>query len=112
MVPERKIFCYESQTSWQTMGDGLRRQILGYDNQIMVVKIEAKSGAEGATHSHFHAQSTFIASGKFEFTVDGEVSILCAGDGVYLPPNSIHGFKCIEDGVVVDNFSPMREDFV
>lgn len=112
MKPERKKFILEAQTPWQRAGEGIRRQILGYDNQIMTVKMHFQSGAVGATHSHFHAQTSYIASGRFLFTVSDETVELAAGDGVYIEPNAVHGLQCIEEGVVIDNFSPMREDFV
>ena len=112
MKPQRKIFCYESETPWTEMAPGLKRQILGYDNQIMVVKMKAEKGAAAPTHSHFHAQSTFVASGRFEFTVNGQTQVVGPGDGIYVEPNAVHCFVCLEPGIIVDNFSPMREDFV
>jgi quercetin dioxygenase-like cupin family protein len=38
--------------------------------------------------------------------------VLKAGDAFYIPPNSLHGVVCLEKGVLIDVFSPMREDFV
>ncbi|MBS1564980.1 MAG: cupin domain-containing protein, partial [Bacteroidetes bacterium] len=42
----------------------------------------------------------------------GEKKILSAGDAYYIPPHVLHGAVCIEDGVLIDVFSPMREDFI
>ncbi len=112
MKPERKVFCLERETAWEPMFPGLVRQILGYDNQIMVVKMKAEKGAAAPVHAHFHAQSTYVASGKFEFTVGDRTQIVGPGDGIYVEPNARHGFVCLEPGIIVDNFSPMREDFV
>ena len=50
--------------------------------------------------------------GKFEFHIDGEKQIVKAGDGVYIPPNAVHGAVCLEDGILIDVFSPIREDFM
>ena len=38
--------------------------------------------------------------------------VLRAGDGYYVAPNLPHGCVCLEAGVLVDTFSPMREDFL
>ncbi len=63
-------------------------------------------------HSHPHRQSTYVASGVFEFTINGDIKIIKEGDGVFIPPNVVHGTKCIEAGVLIDAFSPVREDFI
>jgi len=44
--------------------------------------------------------------------INGEKKILKGGDGFYIPPNVLHGAVCMEAGVLIDVFSPMREDFV
>jgi len=48
----------------------------------------------------------------FEFTTDGETKIVRPGDGVYMKPGILHGCICLEAGVLIDTFSPMREDFL
>ncbi|MCP4314076.1 MAG: cupin domain-containing protein [Bacteroidetes bacterium] len=97
---------------WEQLGPGLSRQILGWDNQIMMVKVKFEKGAVGSPHSHFHTQTTFCHSGRFEFTIDGEIHVIQAGDGLYIAPNLLHGAVCLEPGVVLDVFSPVREDFL
>ena len=50
-----KTFVKENETKWETIGDGITRQILGYDGHIMMVKIKAeKSGPVGVEHAHYH----------------------------------------------------------
>lgn len=97
---------------WEPLGPGLSRQILGWDNQIMMVKVKFEQGVVASQHQHFHTQTTFCHSGKFEFTIDGEKHVIEAGDGLYIAPNLLHGAVCLEAGVVLDVFSPVREDFL
>ena len=78
----------------------------------MMVKVNFEDGAIGTPHQHFHTQATYCVSGKFEFTIDGEKKIVAAGDGVYIAPNLIHGAVCLEAGMLIDVFSPVREDFL
>lgn len=105
-------FIHEQGVEWEIIGDGVKRQILGYDGQIMMVKIKAeKKGPVGVEHAHYHSQVTFVSSGKFEFTIGGEKKIVSAGDGMYMEPDVRHSCICIEPGVIVDCFSPTREDF-
>lgn len=101
-----------SSKRWKDLGDGVARQILGWDNQIMMVKVKFEKGAVGAEHSHFHTQTTYCVSGKFEFTMNGEKVIVEPGDGLYVAPNILHGALCLEPGILIDVFSPVREDFL
>lgn len=97
---------------WEALGGGVSRKILGYDNQIMMVLVKFEKGALGAPHSHFHTQATYCAEGKFEFEIDGKKQIVNAGDGVYIEPNLVHSAVCLEAGILIDTFSPVREDFL
>ncbi|HET9571194.1 MAG TPA: cupin domain-containing protein [Bacteroidales bacterium] len=105
-------FVFEKNISWEPAGEGVTRQILGYDGQIMMVKVKFEQGAKGYAHAHYHSQSTFVVSGKFAFTVGEETKIVTAGDGLYMEPDVLHGCECLEAGLLIDCFSPMRADFL
>jgi len=107
-----KTFLLEDEIEWESVGDGIRRQILGYDDKLMLVKVEFQAGAIGAGHAHAHSQSTYVVSGRFEFFVEGEKKTVNAGDGIYVAPNAFHGTTCLESGVLMDAFSPVRADFL
>ena len=102
----------KNSENWEDLGGGVSRQFQGWDNQIMMVKVKFEKGAEGSPHQHFHTQTTFCAKGKFEFTIGEEKKIVSEGDGVYIEPNLIHGAVCMEEGILIDVFSPVREDFL
>lgn len=105
-------FIITEKMEWEDLGGGVSRKFLGYDNQIMMVQVKFEKGAEGTPHAHFHTQATYVAQGKFEFTIDGKKQIVHGGDGVYIAPNLLHGAKCLEAGILIDVFSPVREDFL
>ena len=71
-----KNFIFEKENEWESAGEGVVRQIMGYDGQVMLVKVKFEKGAKGALHTHYHTQTTYVASGKFEFSVDGEMQIV------------------------------------
>lgn len=95
---------------------GLRRQILCYNDDIMLVKVifgEEMVGQRPPLHSHPHSQSSYVLSGKFEFHCgDKEPVILTAGDAYYIEPGTPHEAYCLEAGELIDGFSPVREDFL
>ncbi|MCD8184003.1 MAG: cupin domain-containing protein [Bacteroides sp.] len=107
-----ETFIYEKNKEWKPAGEGVTRQIMGYDGQVMLVKVKFEKGAIGTPHTHYHTQTTYVASGKFEFTVGGEKKIVAAGDGIYIEPDVLHGCICLEPGILIDCFSPMRADFL
>lgn len=109
MQTERFIFGKEALV--EDVQEGLKRQILGYNDDIMLVKAMFDTGAEGYQHAHIHSQVAYVASGVFDVTIDGVTKRQSAGDCFFIPPNVMHGAICIEEGVLLDMFSPIREDF-
>lgn len=109
---ESKKFIPADSQEWEVLGSGLARKVLGYNEDLMVVRVKFVKDGVAAMHAHPHTQSSYIASGKFEFTVDGETRVVAEGDGILIKPNQPHACLCLEPGIVIDTFSPMREDFV
>ncbi|GMN03888.1 cupin domain-containing protein [Erythrobacter sp. MTPC3] len=105
-------FVLASETPREDLGGGIARQILGYGPEIMIVRVWFEDGSVGDVHSHPHSQSTYVESGKFEVFIDGEKQVLGAGDCSYIAPDLDHGVKCLEAGVLIDTFSPVRKDFL
>lgn len=107
-----KNFQFDKEEEWEDLGNGIKRQIYGYDDTIMLVKAQFEAGAIGELHDHFHAQVTYVESGTFKMTIADEERVIRKGDGYYVPPNAVHGCVCIEQGMLIDVFSPLREDFL
>lgn len=112
MKTRSETFQYSDKIQWQDAGKGMKRQIMGYDGQLMAVKVHFEKGATGAPHSHYHSQATYVVSGRFEVEIDGQKATVSAGDGYYVEPDQIHGCTCLEEGTLIDMFSPHREDFL
>lgn len=106
------VFMYEQDMEWEPAGEGATRQIVGYNDDIMMVKVKFEKGGIGTAHKHKHTQVTYVASGSFEFTIGGEKKIVKAGDALYMEPNVEHGCVCLEAGLLIDCFSPYRDDFL
>lgn len=107
-----KGFFLSEETEWEDVGGGITRQVMGYDNKIMLVKARFEKGAIGQMHKHYHSQVTYVDSGEFEMTIDGEVKTLKEGDSFYILPWLMHGCVCTKPGILIDVFSPAREDFL
>lgn len=107
-----ETFFKEETTPWEEAGERITRQFVGFNTQLMMVKVKFEQGAIGYVHDHFHSQATYVASGKFEITIEGTSKVLEKGDGFFVQPNLKHGAKCLEAGILIDVFSPVREEFL
>ncbi|MCG8334426.1 MAG: cupin domain-containing protein [Proteobacteria bacterium] len=112
MKKQSSLFIEDSEMPWEELGSGLKRKILGYGEKIMLVKVAFDKGAVGPIHHHLHSQTTYVLEGSFEVTIGNEQQILKSGDGFYIPPGVDHGAVALEDGILIDVFSPLREDFI
>jgi len=109
---QKKLFVSNDDLSWEILNDEVKRKIMSYEQSLMVVKVAFEAGGIGPLHQHDHVQITHVETGVFEIEIDGVKNVLKAGDAFHIPSNVSHGAVCLEEGVLIDVFSPMREDFV
>ena len=112
MITTDNIFIDDTKLDWEQVASGVSRKIMVYDDNLMLVKVSFETGGIGALHQHFHSQISHVESGVFEVEIGGDKKTLKAGDAFYAPPNVMHGVVCLEAGVLIDMFSPMRADFI
>lgn len=106
------MFVHNHDVTATACEPGVTRKVLCYSEEMMMCEITFEKGAKGNFHSHEHLQVTYIAEGKFSFTIDGETQVVSKGDSVYMPSGVEHGVTALEAGVLVDVFNPMRKEFV
>jgi len=96
----------------EAVAPGVTRKVLAYCDELMCAVNEFDEGASGALHSHPHTQITYVAEGRFRFSIGGAEKEVGKGDSLCKKDGVKHGCVCLEKGVLVDFFTPMREDFV
>ncbi len=111
-IKPTKAYFLDDETPWEEVAPGLSRQIMGYDGKIMLVKAKFDTGAIGIMHKHYHSQVTYVASGEFEMTIGDDKRTIKGGDSFYILPQVMHGCVCTKPGMLIDVFSPAREDFL
>ncbi len=107
-----KAFWLDSIEPKEYVEEGIQRQMLGFNGDLMMVKAIFEEGSVGYVHQHVHSQTTYVHSGEFEVTVGDEVQRVVAGDSFFIEPNVPHGAVCKKAGVLVDVFNPCRQDFL
>jgi quercetin dioxygenase-like cupin family protein len=105
-------FVFSEKTPCEEIAPGVCRKIMGWESDVMVVHVEFGEGTSFPPHHHPHQQITYVREGEFEIEIEDEKRILKKGDAYVVPANAVHAVKCIRRGVLIDTFSPMREDFL
>ncbi|WP_069999099.1 cupin domain-containing protein [Cellulosilyticum sp. I15G10I2] len=107
-----KRWVFHNETAPCEAASGVVRRVLAYNKDLMCVKNAFEEGAVGSLHHHPHTQITYVVSGEFEFEIEGEKKIVKQGDTMLKMDEVEHGCKCLKKGVLLDIFTPMREDFI
>lgn len=105
-------FIISAQIEWDKVDNGVERKIIGYDDEVMMVCVRFEKGAIGSLHHHVHRQISYVQAGSFEVTIDGRKKVLNQGDCFFVAPDLVHGVLALEEGMLVDVFTPARQDFL
>ncbi|MCR5760535.1 MAG: cupin domain-containing protein [Sphaerochaetaceae bacterium] len=105
-------FVQKKDIKEKDLGQGLSRKVLAYSKDVMLVEMHFDKGSCGSVHTHPHTQISYVKSGVFEYSVKDEKRILHAGESVEVDPDTEHGCLCIEEGILLDIFTPMRDEFI
>ena len=95
-----------------TQLDGSSRRVILDLPELMLVEFTFEQGGIGALHSHPHLQTSYVAEGVFEVTIDGVTETIGAGGAYIVPSGLVHGVKALEAGKLIDSFTPRRDDFL
>ena len=95
----------------EQLAENIKRQMIA-GTKAMMVRWEFRNGAVAARHSHPHEQIVVMVHGKLKLIVGDDEKLLEAGDVVVVPPHVEHEAHALEDTVVIDIFSPPRQDFL
>jgi quercetin dioxygenase-like cupin family protein len=106
------LFVTTENAVWISPEPGVRRRIMAYLPEMMMVEVVFEEGAIGAAHSHPHIQASYVAEGSFEVTINGHSEILHQGGSFIVPPDLLHGVKALEEGRLIDTFTPHRAEFL
>ena len=93
--------------------EGAERRLLSHGGGMMVVEFRFPEGVVAPVHSHPHEQVGYVVSGELVLIMEGQDDVrLRAGSSYYVPPNVRHGVVIHAPTVLVDVFTPIREDFL
>ena len=96
----------------EMLEEGIERQLVVGDD-LMLCRLRIAPNIVTAAHDHPHEQITMVERGRVRFTIGSEERIAQAGDVLHFPSGCWHGATMLDEEVVlIDIFTPVREDFL
>ena len=90
---------------------GLRRQVMSFSPDMMLVRHRMEKGWVGARHSHPHEQMVYVVTGHIAFEHPGGKFEAKTGDCFLVPGGVAHQASALEDCEILDIFTPYRDDY-
>lgn len=111
-MTEQYLFAQADDGAWTDLGGGNRRKVILHTPELMQVAFSFEQGGVGAPHSHPHVQASYVAAGRFQVTINGTTETVAKGGSFIVPPGLTHGVVALEAGLLIDSFTPRRDDFL
>jgi len=106
------MFKHNSEATPFEMFPGVVRRALCGAERMAVCEITLRKGATVPLHSHEDEQGGYVIRGRLLFKIGEEEREIVAGYGYLAPGGVAHAFTVLEDSLIVEAFSPPREDYV
>jgi quercetin dioxygenase-like cupin family protein len=74
--------------------------------------VRLRKGAVVPGHQHPHEQTGYLVSDSLRFFSGDDAWVALPGDSWNLPGGRPHGAEALEESIVVEVFSPVREDYL
>jgi len=91
---------------------GLTRKVMAYNDKLFLAEHQMVKGWVGSVHSHPHDQVVYVVRGHLRVTCQGKTFEIRSGDSFVVRGDVEHGASALEDSLVVDVFTPCREDYI
>ena len=99
-----------SQIAPEQLNPQITRKAI-HSGSMTIARLELQKDAVVPAHSHHHEQITLVERGALQFAINGGEQVVRAGESLVIPPHMQHGVVALEDTVVMDIFSPPRDDW-
>lgn len=94
------------------LAEGVELTVLVHGEKTLMGQFKIAGGSEIPSHSHPHEQTGILISGRLRFNVAGDIFEAGPGDSWCLVGGVEHSAEALEEAVVVEVFSPVREDYL
>lgn len=106
------MFTKNGERDFKPLVDGVKYKTLAFGEKTSIGEFTLDKGSVIPSHSHHHEQTGYVVSGHLIFYIAGERFEARPGDGWNIPSDVEHRVDVIENSVVIEVFSPRREDYL
>lgn len=104
------MFNKMSNEGYRSTISGIKQKTLVYGENTLMVELRFSKGTRIPPHKHPHEQTGCLVSGRTRLTIGDQVYSCNPGDSWCIPGNVEHATYAVKDSVVIEVFSPARED--
>ena len=91
---------------------GVTFKTLTHGHKTSLGEFHLKKGFDIPEHNHPHEQTGYLVSGHLTFHIDGKSHDTTPGDSWCIPGGMKHSVNIREDSLVIEIFSPVREEYL
>jgi quercetin dioxygenase-like cupin family protein len=91
---------------------GLTRRLGAFNDKLSLAEHRMEKSWMGALHSHPHDQIAYVVRGHLKVIVAGTAFEMKAGESFVVRGGVDHQATALEESVVIDVFTPCRQDYV
>ena len=106
------MFSKPDPTAFRELLEGVRLNTRAHGERTLLGEFLIDRGAVIPVHQHPNEQTGYLLSGRLDFEIAGERFVAEPGYAWCIPEGVEHGAEALEDTVVVEVFSPVREDYL
>ena len=106
------MYTHKKPDKYKAVLDGVRFKMLVHGEKTCLCEFYLDKGSTIPKHKHPHEQTGYMVSGRMNFTMGDEQFVAEPGTSWNIPGNLEHSVEVLEDSVVVEVFSPVREDYL
>lgn len=102
------------RSNWDPISSGVYRQILTYDDDIMLMIVKIQPRSTVLMHSHKNIQAGIVIKGKLLFMTERGKIEVSEGDSYYIEAYERHEVHNLADSeaIALDVFVPKRDDYL
>jgi len=110
-MKEESVYVSVANVKPVEMVPGAWQRTLAWGERMLISHVTLEPGSLVPRHKHPHEQVGFVIEGEITMVIGGESHAFKAGDSYVIPSNVEHDGRVTQHTVVLDVFSPPREDF-
>jgi quercetin dioxygenase-like cupin family protein len=90
---------------------GVHRRTMSVTDEEMLCEFFLERNSVVPEHSHLNDQVGYVIYGQVELVIGGQKHVCQPGDSYAIPGGVVHQARALVDSLLIDVFSPPRDDY-